>query len=150
MTPAAIAIIKGEAQPEDMLPAAATSSHTPPLAATDADSESGKQESAKQLIGLEGNDAYDRAVQCAKEGAAIRKQREGTLNKAMARNSKQAQVIEMLRRPNGATIRQICAVTGWLPHTVRGTLAGALKKKLGLTITSERPEGGERVYRITD
>ncbi|MFO1152766.1 MAG: DUF3489 domain-containing protein [Rhodospirillales bacterium] len=69
-----------------------------------------------------------------------RKQREG---------SKQALVIEMLRRPEGATIAQIVAATGWLAHTVRGAFAGALKKKLGLIVTSEKPEGGERVYRIS-
>lgn len=63
-------------------------------------------------------------------------------------NSKQAQVIEMLRRPEGATVSQIMAATGWLAHTVRGTFAGAFKKKLSLTITSEKSEGGERVYRI--
>ncbi len=64
-------------------------------------------------------------------------------------NSKQAQVIEMLRRPEGATINQICAATGWQAHTVRGTFAGAFKKKLGLTITSEKPDGGERIYRVS-
>ena len=63
-------------------------------------------------------------------------------------NSKQAAVIQMLQRPEGATINQICDVTGWQAHTVRGAFAGAFKKKLGLTITSEKPEGGERVYRI--
>ncbi|MFN3629060.1 MAG: DUF3489 domain-containing protein [Casimicrobiaceae bacterium] len=63
-------------------------------------------------------------------------------------HSKQALVIAMLRRPEGATIRQIVEVTGWQAHTVRGTLAGALKTKLGLTIVSEKPQGGERVYRI--
>ena len=63
-------------------------------------------------------------------------------------NSKQAQVIAMLRRPEGATVRQICELTGWQAHTVRGTFANAFKKKLGLTITSDKPEGGERIYRI--
>jgi hypothetical protein len=63
-------------------------------------------------------------------------------------NSKQAQVIAMLQRPEGATIAQLCEATGWQAHTVRGTLAGALKKKLGLTVVSEKVEGGERVYRI--
>ncbi|PRG81303.1 hypothetical protein C6T69_00145 [Burkholderia multivorans] len=63
-------------------------------------------------------------------------------------DSKQAQVIAMLRRSEGATIRQIMEATGWQAHTVRGTLAGALKKKLGLTIVSEKAPGGERVYRI--
>ena len=63
-------------------------------------------------------------------------------------NSKQAEVIRMLQRPEGATIGQICTATGWQAHTVRGTFAGAFKKKLGLTITSDKQQGGERVYRI--
>lgn len=63
-------------------------------------------------------------------------------------NSKQAEVIRMLQRPEGATIRQICEATGWQAHTVRGTFAGAFKKKLGLTLTSDKPTGGERVYRV--
>jgi hypothetical protein len=63
-------------------------------------------------------------------------------------NSKQAQVIAMLKRPEGATIASICEATGWQQHTVRGTFAGAFKKKLGLDITSTKEAGGERVYRI--
>ena len=63
-------------------------------------------------------------------------------------NSKQAQVLAMLRRPEGATIVQICTLTEWQSHTVRGTMAGAFKKKLGLTIESTKEAGGERVYRI--
>jgi len=63
-------------------------------------------------------------------------------------HSKQAAVIALLKRPEGATIAQICASTGWQSHTVRGTFAGAFKKKLGLTITSEKPQGGERIYHI--
>ena len=63
-------------------------------------------------------------------------------------NSKQAAVIQMLQRPEGATIPQICEATGWQSHTVRGTFAGAFKKKLKLTITSEKPQGGERIYHI--
>ena len=64
-------------------------------------------------------------------------------------NSKQATVIQMLQRPEGATVQQICETTGWQAHTVRGTFAGAFKKKLGLTIVSDKAEGSERVYRIT-
>jgi hypothetical protein len=63
-------------------------------------------------------------------------------------NSKQAQVVAMLKRPEGTTIAQICEATGWQAHTVRGTFAGAFKKKLGLTIESDKVQGGERVYRI--
>ena len=63
-------------------------------------------------------------------------------------NSKQAQVIAMLKRPEGATIAQICEATNWRPHTVRGTFAGAFKKKLGLEITSTKEAGGQRIYRV--
>lgn len=63
-------------------------------------------------------------------------------------NSKQALVIGMLQRPKGATIAQICEATGWQAHTVRGALAGTFKKKLGLSISSDKPQGGERVYRV--
>lgn len=63
-------------------------------------------------------------------------------------NSKQAAVVQMLMRGEGATVKQVMESTGWQAHTVRGTFAGALKKKLGLTIISAKDAGGERVYRI--
>lgn len=62
--------------------------------------------------------------------------------------TKQAQLIAMLTRSDGATITQIVEATGWQPHTVRGALAGALKKRLGLAVASEKVEGRGRVYRI--
>ena len=63
-------------------------------------------------------------------------------------DSKQALVIGLLQRPEGATIAQIMEATGWQQHTVRGTLAGTLKKRLGLVISSNKEAGGQRVYRI--
>jgi hypothetical protein len=69
---------------------------------------------------------------------AIRASREG---------SKQAQVLALLKRPEGATISQICEATGWQQHTVRGAFAGTFKKKLGLAITSTKEAGADRVYR---
>lgn len=65
-------------------------------------------------------------------------------------NSKQEQMIAMLKRPEGATILQICEVTGWQAHTVRGTFAGSIKKKLGLNVRSSKQDGTARVYRIED
>ena len=62
--------------------------------------------------------------------------------------TKQAKLIEMLRAKGGATIDEIVEATGWQPHTVRGAFAGALKKKLGLEVTSEKVEGRGRVYRL--
>ncbi len=67
---------------------------------------------------------------------------------AAREGTKQAKLIEMLRRPEGATIAQVVDATGWQAHTVRGAMAGALKKRLGLAIISAKPNQGERVYRI--
>jgi len=63
-------------------------------------------------------------------------------------DSKQAKLIEMLQRPDGATIDEIVKKFEWQPHTVRGAIAGALKKKLGLDVQSEKIEGRGRIYRI--
>ena len=68
-----------------------------------------------------------------------RRKREGT---------KQELLIEMLRRPEGATIDQIAEATGWRNHSIRGAISGAIKKKLGLDVTSEKTDDGPRTYRI--
>ena len=69
----------------------------------------------------------------------VRTPREGT---------KQATLIAMLRAPDGATIEEITVALDWAAHTIRGAMAGALKKKLGLEVTSEKVEGRGRVYAI--
>jgi hypothetical protein len=68
-------------------------------------------------------------------------------------------MIDMLKRPGGATVEQIAAATGWQHHTIRGAISGALKKKLGLTVEATRTrevgpnksgaKGSTTVYRIT-
>lgn len=62
---------------------------------------------------------------------------------------KLATLVELLRRPEGATIEAMIAATGWQAHSVRGAMSGSLKKAMGLTIASEKTEAG-RVYRITE
>ena len=62
--------------------------------------------------------------------------------------TKQATLIAMLRAQGGATIEEIMAATGWQSHTVRGAMAGALKKKLGLDVTSEKDDARGRIYRL--
>lgn len=65
-----------------------------------------------------------------------------------ARVSKISQVVALLRRSEGATAAQIMAATGWQAHSVRGAIAGQIRKKLGLTVATEKVEG-LTVYRIT-
>jgi len=65
-------------------------------------------------------------------------------------DSKQAKLIEMLKHRDGATIEEIAKAFDWQAHTVRGAIAGALKKKLGLNVTSEKDDTRGRVYRITE
>jgi hypothetical protein len=63
--------------------------------------------------------------------------------------TKQAKLIDLMKRPEGATVEQIAKATGWQQHTIRGAISGALKKKLGLKVEATKVEGGT-VYRITE
>jgi hypothetical protein len=70
--------------------------------------------------------------------------------KTIARpDTKHARIIAMLRVPAGATLAAIMTATEWQPHSVRGFLAGVVRKKLGLSLVSEQTDKG-RVYRIRD
>ena len=64
------------------------------------------------------------------------------------RQTKQAACLALLRGPHGASIDELQKATGWQAHSVRGFLAGAVKRKLGLALTSDKGAGGVRRYRI--
>ncbi len=63
--------------------------------------------------------------------------------------TKIGKLITMLRREEGATIAQLCTGLDWQPHSVRGALAGTLKKQ-GLKVSSTKEQGAERIYRIVE
>jgi len=62
-------------------------------------------------------------------------------------NTKQDQLLALLRRPQGTTIEHAANTLAWQPHSVRGIISGVLKKRLGLTVTSEKGDSG-RIYRV--
>lgn len=67
---------------------------------------------------------------------------------AIRAGTKQAQIIALLQRSEGASIAEIVEATSWQPHTARGMISGALKKKLGLPVIAEKVEGRGTVYRV--
>jgi hypothetical protein len=67
---------------------------------------------------------------------------------AAPRTTKQELVLTLLRMPKGASAQELMKATGWQIHSVRGFLAGTVKKKLGFDLTSAKSEGEERRYRV--
>ncbi|MBI5942288.1 MAG: DUF3489 domain-containing protein [Caulobacterales bacterium] len=101
------------------------------------------------LITIEGR----AAVAPAGKGAAAKKTKAvpaavAEPTPAPAKLNKTELMVQLLTRPQGASIVAMSEATGWLPHSVRGFMAGTLKKKLGMTVTSEIVEG-LRIYRAT-
>ena len=62
--------------------------------------------------------------------------------------SKTARVLDLLKRPEGASMKELLKSTGWQPHSVRGFLTGTIRKKMGMTVTSTKTDDGERTYSI--
>lgn len=92
----------------------------------------------------------------SRKGAAVRPRSKSrsrpasALTKPVTRtNTKHARILAMLRSSAGTTIAAIMTATDWQPHSVRGFLAGVVRKKLGLNLASEQTDKG-RIYRITD
>ena len=67
---------------------------------------------------------------------------------ALRAGTKQAQIIALLQRPEGASIAEIVEATGWMAHTARAAISGALKKKLGLPVTTAKVDGRGTVYKL--
>jgi hypothetical protein len=84
-----------------------------------------------------------------KKGNPAKKAPKGAKKASGARDgSKAAKIIDLLKRPGGATSKELMKATGWQPHSLRGFLSGTVGKKMGLTVASTKGEDGERSYSV--
>ena len=84
----------------------------------------------------------------AKKAPKRRAKPEVAKPKAARDGSKTAKILDLLKRPGGATSKELMKATGWFPHSVRGFLSGTVRKKRGLIVTSTKGEDGERTYSV--
>jgi hypothetical protein len=94
-----------------------------------------------------------RATVAPAKGKAVKKAAPKKKAPRSARNdaregSKTATILDLLKRPGGATSKELLKATGWQPHSLRGFLSGTVGKKMGLTVTSTKGEDGERSYSV--
>jgi hypothetical protein len=102
----------------------------------------------KAIQRLEAPGAPQLATDAPKKARASKRARASKKAPTAREGSKKAKVLEMIRRPNGATLKEIMKATGWQAHSVRGFISGSLTKKMGLKVESIKREDGERAYRI--
>lgn len=108
-----------------------------------------KQATAK-TAGRSAKKASNKASKGNKPKKVARSAEKAKHKEAGARGgSKSSKVLELLRRPDGATLPEIMKATGWQAHSVRGFISGSVGKKMGLTIQSSKNDAGERFYKVT-
>ena len=84
----------------------------------------------------------------AKKASPAKKAPKAQNEARVAGDSKTAKILDLLKRPEGATLAALMKAAEWQAHSVRGFLSGTLRKKLGLTIESAKGEDGERTYTV--
>ena len=89
-----------------------------------------------------------RKAKLSKKASKGRTKPEVAKSKIARDGSKTAKILDLLKRPGGATSKELMKATGWLPHSVRGFLSGTVGKRMGLTVTCTKSEDGERTYSV--
>jgi hypothetical protein len=87
-------------------------------------------------------------ARAAKKASKGRPQPQVTKSRVARAGSKTSKMLDLLKRPGGATSKELMKATGWLPHSVRGFLSGTVGKKMGLTVISTKSDDGERTYSV--
>jgi len=103
----------------------------------------------KARVGKQRAHAAPTKAKTAKKASPAKKAPKGSKKAKGARDgSKAATILDLLKRKDGATLKDLMKATAWLPHSVRGFLSGTLRKKMGLDVTSTKAEDGERTYSV--
>ena len=89
-----------------------------------------------------------KAPKGAKESRRHPRNGSKTKEKRVRKGSKTETILELLKRPGGATAKELIKATSWQPHSLRGFISGTLGKKMGLAVTSTKGEDGERTYAV--
>lgn len=102
----------------------------------------------KAGVGAQGAHVAPKKGKAGKKASPAKKAPKAAKEKGTRDGSKAAKVLDLLKRPDGATLAELMKATGWQAHSVRGFLSGTVSKKLGLTVTSTKVEDGERTYSV--
>jgi hypothetical protein len=103
----------------------------------------------KARVGKRGAHVAPSKAKSAKKATSAKKTPKGTKKASGARDgSKASAILDLLKRKDGATLKELMKATGWLPHSVRGFISGTVGRKMGLAVTSTKGEDGQRSYSI--
>jgi len=103
----------------------------------------------KASTGARGANVASPRAKTGKKASRSKRAPKGRTKATGARDgSKTAKILDLLKRPGGATAKELQKAAGWQPHSVRGFLSGTVRKKLGLAITSTKGEDRERSYAV--
>ena len=129
---------------------AAQSAHVAPGKGTSKKGASTKKGAPKSQKSAKGGKPKAAAAKPKKAAPAKKAAKKAATPKAegVREGSKTAKILDLLKRPGGATSKELQKATGWQPHSVRGFLSGTVGKKMGLAVTSTKGDDGERSYSV--
>lgn len=103
----------------------------------------------KASVGARRAHVAPKKAKAGKKTTPAKKVAKGAKKAAGGRDgSKAATILDLIKRKEGATLKELMKATGWQPHSVRGFLSGTISKRLGLVLTSSKSEDGERTYSV--
>ena len=102
----------------------------------------------KASVGAQGAHVAPKKGKVGNKTKASKKAPKAAKKRVARDGSKAASILDLLKRPDGATLAELMKATGWQAHSVRGFLSGTISKKLGLAVTSTKVEDGERRYSV--